>query len=116
MSRRRYVVIGMTLVALLVLAACGADAAATPGPTPTDVPPATLVPTSTPEPVATSTPLPASTSVPAASSPELRPLTAEALDRFAANIEEIRQSFNVPGMAVVVVQGGEVAFAQGFGI
>ena len=116
MSRRRYVVIGMTLVALLVLAACGADAAATPGPTPTDVPPATLVPTSTPEPVATSTPLPASTSVPAASSPELRPLTAEALDRFAANIEEIRQSFNVPGMAVVVVQGGEVAFAQGFGV
>ncbi len=51
-----------------------------------------------------------------ASAPELQPLTAEALAEFAAYIEETRESFNVPGMAVVVVQGGEVVFAQGFGV
>ena len=51
-----------------------------------------------------------------ASIPEQQPLTDEALAPFALYIEEKRESFNVPGMAAVVVQGGEVAFAQGFGV
>ena len=51
-----------------------------------------------------------------ASAPEQQPLTAELLAEFATYVEETRESFNVPGMAVVVVQGGEVAFAQGFGV
>jgi len=103
--RVRYLGIGMTLVAMLVLAACGGEATPTPTPKP---PPLPTAPPSSQR--ATPTP------VPAASTPELLPLTAEALARFAAYVEETRESFHVPGMAVVVVQGGEVAFAQGFGV
>ena len=71
-KRSRYLAIGMGLVALLVLTACGGEVTATT--TPTDVPPPTLMPTPTPEPTATSitdptptpvpTPTPESTSAP----------------------------------------------------
>ena len=104
-QRSRNVVIGITVVAMLVFAACGGGATPTPTPKPPPLP--TASPTSRP---ATPTP------VPAASTPELQPLTAEALARFAAYAEEKRESFNVPGMVVVVVQGGEVVFARGFGV
>ena len=57
-----------------------------------------------------------STPVPAASTPEQQPLTAETLARFAAYTEETRESFHVPGLPVVLVQGGELEFAQGFGV
>jgi CubicO group peptidase (beta-lactamase class C family) len=48
--------------------------------------------------------------------PDQQPLTDELLAQFTAYIEETMESYKVPGMAVVVVQGGEVAFAQGFGV
>ena len=71
-------------------------------------------------PIATFSPFtsPSASSTPGAiaSTPDQQPLTAEALAQFAAYIEDTRGSFNVPGMAVVVVQGGDVAFAQGFGV
>ncbi len=44
------------------------------------------------------------------------PLTDEGLAEFATYIEENRELYRVPGTAVVVVQGGEVVFAQGFGV
>ena len=132
-SRSKFVAIGIALVAMLVLTACGGEATATA--TPTDVPPSTSVPTPTSKPAATFIPVPTftpkpstpptasptpqsatSTPEPAASTPELQPLTNEVLVKFALYIEETRESFNVPGMAVVVVQGGQVAFAQGFGV
>jgi CubicO group peptidase (beta-lactamase class C family) len=47
---------------------------------------------------------------------EVQPLTDEALAELGAYIEENRELYNVPGAAVVVVQGGEVVYAQGFGV
>jgi CubicO group peptidase (beta-lactamase class C family) len=44
-----------------------------------------------------------------------RPLRGETARAFAAFIEEARRTTQVPGMAVAVVQGGEVVFARGFG-
>ena len=40
----------------------------------------------------------------------------EAFAEFGAYVEENRERYNVPGVAVVVVQGDEVVFAQGFGV
>ncbi len=105
----------MVLVTMLVLAACGGGATPTPVPTPTAFLPPSPMPATTATTAAnTSTPkLP--TALPA-STPVLRPLTDEALAKFAAYVEENRERYNVPGAAVVVVQGGEVAFAHGFGV
>lgn len=45
------------------------------------------------------------------------PLTLnESLAEFRAYIEKNRVMYNVPGVAVVVVQGNEVVFAEGFGV
>ena len=84
MRRCKYVAVGMPLVAMLVLAACGGEATPTPAPNPPPLP--TASPSS---PTATPTP------IPAASTPELQPLTNEALARFAAYVEETRESFKV---------------------
>ena len=43
-------------------------------------------------------------------------LQDEALAEFGAYIEKNRELYNVPGVAVLVVQGNEVVFAQGFGV
>ena len=97
----------VVVAAAILFVGCGSDASTVSAPA-----------ISTP--IATFSPLtsPAATSTPraAASTPNQLPLTAEALAQFAAYIEDTRRSFNVPGMAVVVVQGGDVAFAQGFGV
>ena len=87
--------------AIVLIVGCGNDAPTVPAPT-----------ISTPFISQPATPR----SVPAASTPEQQPLTTEALAQFADYIEVTRESFNVPGMAVVVVQAGAVAFAQGFGV
>ena len=116
----------LVTVGIVLLVGCGGDATST-RPLPTPVPAATstsipstmaaTVPAATPTtPLATSA---LSTSQPAPSqtpTPELQPLTAETLDLLAAYVEENRELYKVPGTAVVVVQGGEVVFAQGFGV
>jgi len=43
-------------------------------------------------------------------------LPPELLAEFEAYIEETREFLNVPGAAVAIVQGGEIVYAQGFGI
>lgn len=48
--------------------------------------------------------------------PQLQPLTAEMLAQFDTFIEETRQRFQIPGAAVVVVQGNQVVFAKGYGV
>lgn len=101
----------VVVAAAILFVGCGSDAATVDAPA-----------ISTP--IATFSPFtsPAASSTPGAivSTPEQQPLTAEALAQFAAYfaayIEDTRWSFNVPGMAVVVVQEGDVAFAQGFGV
>lgn len=122
---------------LILLVGCGGDLArtvtplptsaqgsvASPGPAATNTTLPSTVPASTlTTPVATSAPptsqpAPSQTPTPAlaASPAEPQTLTAEALARFAAYVEENRELYQVPGAAVVVVQGGEVVFAQGFG-
>jgi len=72
------VAIGMTIVAMLVLAACGGGA--TPTPTPTDVPPTTQMPTPTPEATATSIPDPTPTSLPPPPTPTAEAQAAKAGD------------------------------------
>ena len=44
------------------------------------------------------------------------PLTDELLAEFEAYIEETRELYHIPGTVVVVVQGGEVVYAEGFGV
>lgn len=44
------------------------------------------------------------------------PLTGERLATFAAFVSATLNQLGVPGAAVAVVQGGEVAFLQGFGV
>lgn len=114
---------GIIFAGIILLTACGGDAAtATPSPTPS--PAATATPSLTPSPVATvaptavpATPMVAeSTPASAESTSEQQPLTAELLARFGNSVEDTREHYNVPGMAVVVVQNGVVAFAQGFGV
>jgi len=46
----------------------------------------------------------------------VEPLTDELLAEFGAYIEESRELYHIPGVAVVVVQGGEVVYAKGFGV
>ena len=97
----------VVVAAAILFVGCGSDASTVPAPAiSTSI--ATLSPFTSPS--ASSTP------DAIASTPDQQPLTAEALAQFAAYIEDTRWSFNVPGMAVVVVQGGDVAFAQGFGV
>ena len=111
MMRFPSVIFGIIFAGMILLVASGGEAAtATPSPTLDAV--ATVVPTTTPA----NTPEATSTAVAVASTPEQQPFTAEALAQFATYIQETMESFNVPGMAVVVVQDGEVVFAQGFGV
>ena len=44
------------------------------------------------------------------------PLTGERLAAFEAYVAEILAAAEVPGAAVAVVQGGQVTYAQGFGV
>jgi len=110
----------------ILLVGCGDGATITP-PLPTLIPAATATPiSSTLEATVlapTATTALAASALPTLQPPlsqtptlELQPLSAEALDRFAAYVEENRELYKVPGTAVVVVQGGEVVFAQGFGV
>ncbi|MCK6626875.1 MAG: serine hydrolase [Anaerolineae bacterium] len=48
--------------------------------------------------------------------PELKPLTPDMLAEFETFVETARQRFRIPGAAVVVVQGNQIAFAKGFGV
>lgn len=43
-------------------------------------------------------------------------LTAEQLADFADFVEETREEYQIPGLAVAIVEGDEVALAQGFGV
>jgi len=43
-------------------------------------------------------------------------ITDKRLSGFAAFVEEIRQDYDVPGVAVAIVQGSEIVFADGFGV
>jgi CubicO group peptidase (beta-lactamase class C family) len=42
-------------------------------------------------------------------------ITPELLAEFSAYVEQSRETFNVPGVAVAIVQGGEIVYAEGFG-
>lgn len=48
--------------------------------------------------------------------PAARPLGNLVLADFEAYIEQIREFLNVPGVAVAIVQGGEIVYAKGFGV
>jgi len=52
----------------------------------------------------------------AAPAPTEQPLTDNVLADFEAYIEQTRESFSVPGVAVAIVQGGEIVYAEGFGV
>ena len=82
-------------------------AASVPASTPT-----TLPATSAPPTLLLATP----TRLTAASSPEPQLLTEATLDQFAAYIEATREFYHVPGAAVAIVQGGEIVYAEGFGL
>jgi len=43
-------------------------------------------------------------------------LTSELLADFEAYVEQMREFLNVPGVAVAIVQGGEIVYAEGFGV
>ena len=105
---------------LIMLVGCGGDAASIATPLPKPIPAATATPISTTVPASTTaTPLATSappTSQPATPTPELQPLTPEALAEFAAYIEATREFYHIPGAAVVIVQGGEIVYAEGFGV
>lgn len=47
---------------------------------------------------------------------QLQPLTVELLQTLANYTEEARQRFDIPGAALVIVQGSEIRLAQGFGV
>ena len=44
------------------------------------------------------------------------PLTDELLDEFTMYVEDAMERWNIPGAAVGVVQGGEIVYAEGFGV
>jgi CubicO group peptidase (beta-lactamase class C family) len=50
------------------------------------------------------------------SQPEQQVLTPELLAEFEGYVEQSRETFNVPGAAVAIVQGGEIVYAEGFGV
>ena len=82
--------------------------AATEAPEPTQSP----EPTEAPEPT---DPPPTEVVEPTAEAgPE--PLSDELLAEFEAYVEQTRESLSVPGVAVVIVQGGEIVYAEGFGL
>jgi CubicO group peptidase (beta-lactamase class C family) len=47
---------------------------------------------------------------------EQQDLTPELLADFEAYVEQNRESLNVPGAVVAIVQGGEIVYAEGFGV
>ena len=111
-QRSRFVAIGMAIVAMLVLAACGGDATATT--TPTDVPPPTQIPTSTPEPAATSMSDPTPTSAPTAlatASTDYSSITAELSQLLQSVVDES----GITGLSVALVDDQEMVWAEGFG-
>lgn len=50
------------------------------------------------------------------SAQESQLLTDEVLADFSTYIEATREFYHIPGTAVVIVQGGEIVYAEGFGI
>jgi CubicO group peptidase (beta-lactamase class C family) len=48
--------------------------------------------------------------------PAALPALAAPPDNFAARAEEVQKAVGVPGMAIAIVENGEVTFAQGFGV
>ena len=92
------------------LAACGPPPAPE-APEPTAAPPEPTQEAAAPPP----TEAPAPTAEEPAALASL-PLSDELLAEFGAYIEETRELYHVPGAVVVVVQGGEVVYAEGFGV
>lgn len=49
-------------------------------------------------------------------SPDVRPLTYDWLADFSTTVEETRQHFGIPGVAVAIVRDNQVVLAQGLGV
>ena len=102
---------GVVIVLMLLLAACGGDATATP--TPTDVPPTIQAPTSTQQPAATSTP---------ASAPTPEPLLPTTSTDYSSITEELSKLIHgvvaesgITGLSVALVDDQEMVWSEGFG-
>ncbi|MCB0166856.1 MAG: serine hydrolase [Anaerolineae bacterium] len=48
--------------------------------------------------------------------PEVQPLTPEWLANFSTTVEETRQHFGIPGVAVAIVRDNQIVLAEGFGV
>ena len=110
---RKYGLLTATgIVLLIILAACGGNAAPTQVPTgvPTAAP--TQVPTQTPRPPATLPATPEPTQAVGTVDPSLR----QRLDTLAERLEAKRQEEHIPGMAIAVVKDDQVIMVRGFGL
>ena len=110
--RCRYVSIGMAILAILVLAACGGEATATTPPT--DVPAATQAPISTQQPAATPTPAPAATP---GTTPKPTILTdySSITASLSQQIQSVVDATGITGLSVALVDDQELVWAEGFG-
>ena len=48
--------------------------------------------------------------------PEVQPLTPEWLAHFSDTVEETRQHFGIPGVALAIVRDNQIVLAEGFGV
>ena len=80
--------------------------------------PAALAQVETPAPAISATPLPVATATPVANLADVAPLplTGERRSTFEAYVAEAVDRLGVPGASVAVVKGGDVVYAQGFGV
>ncbi|MCB0210397.1 MAG: beta-lactamase family protein [Anaerolineae bacterium] len=99
MSRKSFTLFALLLMTILTIVACGQ--ADTPETAPTNLPRPTAAQTSYKEATVDD------------SSADLSP---DALDDFVDFVEENRQAYEIPGLAVAVVRGNEIVLAQGFGV
>ncbi len=119
MRKPQTVIASLVMVAPLVIAAaCGRDEASPETAVLTTLAPEQVVPAPAPAAPARSAPAaPAAADLPTVEvKQEPQPLTDQILTDFGAYVEATREFYNVPGTAVVIVQGGEVVYAEGFGI
>ena len=79
---------------------------------------ATTAQVETPVPALPATPVPVATATPVANLADMAPmpLTGERRATFEAYVADAIKRLGVPGASVAVVQGGEVVYAQGFGV
>lgn len=47
---------------------------------------------------------------------KIKKLTESQLDTFEDIVEELRVFYNIPGVAIAIVEGDEIAYAEGFGV